>query len=177
MWLKFGMCCTLAHPNSHPLTTCFIDHSLMCLTLFLPFVPRHLRSTSQTPLLVTGIRRSLLCHFARRVSVGRLVEHNPLAGHEPKTCIEVSSDHTPINYPSRRSSFNTDYNDLTTKVEASQTPDMKEVGQSTSPLFSQEREVSSNPFCVSGFRQQAAASGSQQQASPSVGCQETGARW
>ena len=44
---------------------------------------------------------------------------------------------------------------------------MKEVGQSTSPLF-QEREVSSNPFCVSGFQQQAAASGSQQHASSSV---------
>ena len=33
--LKFGMCCTFAHLNSHPLTTCFIDHSLMCLTHFL----------------------------------------------------------------------------------------------------------------------------------------------
>ena len=48
--------------------------------------------------------------------------------------------------------FNTDNNDLTTAVAASAIPDVKEVGQSTSPLF-QEREVSTdpNPFCVFGF--------------------------
>ena len=92
---------------------------------------------------------------------------NPLlTGYEPKTCTDVSSEHTPINCPSRRNSFNTDNNDLTTTVTASETPDMREVGQSTSPLF-QEREVSSYPFCVSGFQQQAAASGVQQQASSS----------
>ena len=88
-------------------------------------------------------------------------------GFEPKTCIDVSNEHTPINYPTRRNSFNTDYNDLTTTVPASETPDIKEVGQSTSPLMRQERELSSNPFCVSGFQQQATASGSQQQASSS----------
>ena len=36
--LKFGTRCTSAHHKSHPLTTCFIDHSLTCLTHFLPFV-------------------------------------------------------------------------------------------------------------------------------------------
>ena len=61
---------------------------------------------------------------------------------EPNTCIDASSEHTPVNYPSRRNSLNADYNDLTTTVAASETPDMKEVGRSTSPLFSQEREVS-----------------------------------
>ena len=65
-------------------------------------------------------------------------------------------------------SFNTDYNDLTTTVAASETPDMKKVGQSTSPLLFQVRAVSSNHFCVSGFQQQAATSGSQPQASSSV---------
>ena len=68
--------------------------------------------------------------------------------------VDVSSEHTPINYPSRRDSFDSEYNDLTTTVAASETPDMKEVGLS-------------NPFCLSGFQQQAAASGSQQQASSS----------
>ena len=43
---------------------------------------------------------------------------------------------------------------------------MKEVGQSSSPLMFQEREVSFNT--VSGFQQQAAASSSQQQAASSV---------
>ena len=38
----FGMCCTFAHLKTHPLTTCFIDHSLMCLTNVLAFVPHHL---------------------------------------------------------------------------------------------------------------------------------------
>ena len=46
------------------------------------------------------------------------------SGYEPKTCIDVSSGHTPINYTSRRNRFNTDHNDLTTTVAASETPDM-----------------------------------------------------
>ena len=33
----------LAHLQSHPLTTCCIDHHLMCLTHVLPFLPHHLR--------------------------------------------------------------------------------------------------------------------------------------
>ena len=81
-----------------------------------------------------------------RLQFGRLVE---LTGSEPRT-------------------FNTDCNDLTTTVAAFEIPDMKEVGQSTSPLSSQEREVSSNPFCVSAFQQQAGASSSQQQVSSSM---------
>ena len=32
------MSCTFAHLESHPLAACFVDHSLMCLTHFLPFV-------------------------------------------------------------------------------------------------------------------------------------------
>ena len=86
----------------------------------------------------------------------------------PRPRIDVSSEHTPINYPSRRKSCNPNFNDLTTTVAASQNPDVKEVGQSTPPLLFQEREVSSNPFGVSGLQQQATASGSQQQASSSV---------
>ena len=39
---SFGMCCIL-HLKGHPLTTHFIDHSLMCLTHVLPFAPHHLR--------------------------------------------------------------------------------------------------------------------------------------
>ena len=38
----FGMCCIFLRILK-PLTTCFIDHSLMCLTHFLSFFPRHLR--------------------------------------------------------------------------------------------------------------------------------------
>ena len=60
----------------------------------------------------------------------------PNTGFEPKSCIDVSSEHAPIKYTSRRNSFNIDYNDLTTTVAASETFD--------------------------GFHKQAAASGSLQ---------------
>ena len=160
------MCCTFAQLKSHPPTTCVIDHSLMCLT-HLPFVPHHLRRH----------RLHTACDWNQEIpcatphgglQFGRLVEPTPLTGYDPKTCIDVSSEQTPVSYLSRRNSVNTDYNDLTTTVAVSETPDMKEVGQSTSPLLLQEREETSNPFCVSGFQQQAGGSGSQQQASPSV---------
>ena len=56
-----------------------------------------------------------------------------------------------------------------TTVDASEITDTIEVGQLTSPLFSQKREVSAIPIGVSRSQQQAAASGSQQQhASSSV---------
>ena len=118
--------------------------------------------TEQTALPMTRIRRSPCATPHGRLQFGRLVEPTPLTGYERK------SEHTPINYTSRRNSFDTDCNDLTTTVAASEPPDITEVGQSTSPLLFQEREVSSNPFCVSCFQQQLAASGSQQQASSSV---------
>ena len=51
---------------------------------------------------------------------------------------------------------------------------MKDVGQSTSPLFFQEREVSSNTICVSGSQQQAANSGCQQASSSAVSPWGTG---
>ena len=37
---------------------------------------------------------------------GRTAEQSPLTGYEPKNLIEISSQHTPINFPSRRNSFN-----------------------------------------------------------------------
>ena len=92
---------------------------------------------------------------------GRLVQQSPFTGIEPKTCIDVGSEHTPINISSRSKNFNT------TTVAASATTDTKEVGQLISPLFSQVRELSINRFCVSGSQQQAVASSSQQQQAPS----------
>ena len=40
---SLGCVATLRILKSHQLATCFIDHSLMCLTYFLHFVPHHLR--------------------------------------------------------------------------------------------------------------------------------------
>ena len=96
--IKFGMCCTSAHLKSHPLTACFIDHSLMCLTHFLPFCSTPPPSTP-TSLPKTGIRRSLCATLHGGLQIGRLVDPTPLTGCEPKTCIDVSSELTPINYP------------------------------------------------------------------------------
>ena len=102
-------------------------------------------------------------------SLAEIARQSPHTGYEPKSLIEVSSEHTPIKFPSRKASFNTDSNDLATTVAAPEITDTIEVGQLTSPLFSQEREVSANPFGVSGSQQQAASiSSQQQQASSSV---------
>ena len=70
-----------------------------------------------------------------------LAEPLPHTGYEPKSCIDVSSEHTPINYPSMRNSFNIE-NDLTTTFAASENSDV--------------------------FHQQAAASGSLQPVPASV---------
>ena len=48
-----------------------------------------------------------------------------------------------------KSSLDTNLDDLATTVDASDVHDTTEMGQLTSPLFSQELEVSANPFCVS----------------------------
>ena len=61
--------------------------------------------------------------------------------YEPKSLIEVSSEHTPINLPSRTGGVDTNLDDLATTVEASELPDTKDVGRLTSSLFSQKREV------------------------------------
>ena len=82
---------------------------------------------------------------------GRLVDLSSLTGYEPKTCIEVSSEHTPINI---RRPHNHCRRIRNHGYERSGT-------SGRLPLFSQERDVSSNPFGVSGSQQQAGASGSQ----------------
>ena len=81
--------------------------------------------------------------------LGRLAEQSPLTGYEPKSLIEVISEHTPINLPSKQGSFDTNLDDLATTVDASEVYDTTDVGRLTSPLFSVEREVSANPFSVS----------------------------
>ena len=96
-----------------------------------------------------------------------MAEQSLLTGFKEKSLIEVSSEHTPINFPLRKNRFNTDLNDLTTTVTASGIAESTEARQFTSPLFTQEREVSANPFCVSDF-QHAAASGSQLQRASSI---------
>ena len=69
----------------------------------------------------------------------RLTEQSPLTCYESKSLNEISSVHTPMNHTSRKNSFDTDFSDLATTVAATEKNDATEVGQLTSPLFSQER--------------------------------------
>ena len=58
---------------------------------------------------------------------GRMAEQSPLTGHGPKNLIDISSQHTPINFPSRRNSSHTDFNDAPTIAASDeQTPWMRE---------------------------------------------------
>ena len=50
-----------------------------------------------------------------------------------------------------KNNFDTDFNDVATTVAASESTDTMEVGQLTSPQFSQEREVSANPLSTFKF--------------------------
>ena len=86
--------------------------------------------------------REVLC-------LGRLAEQSSLTGYEPKSLIEVSSEHTPINLPSRKGSLDTNLDDLATNVDASEVYDTTDMGRLTSPRFSQEREVNADLFSVS----------------------------
>ena len=114
---------------------------------------------AQTPLLNTSMCQKPRTTPQEGLILGRLAEQSLLTGYELNSLVEVSSEHTPINFPSRKDSFDTDSNDLATTV-ASEVTDAIEVGQLTSPLFSQKREVSADPFGVSGSQQQAGASSS-----------------
>ena len=74
---------------------------------------------------------------------------SPLTGYEPKSLIEVSSEHTRIDLPSRKGSLDTNLDDVATIVDVSQVHDITDVGRLTSPLFSQEQLVSAIPFLFS----------------------------
>ena len=70
--------------------------------------------TTPTTRPLTGIRSTPCATSPEGSPSGYLAETLPHSGYEPNTCIDVSSEHTLINYPSRRYSFNTDNNDITT---------------------------------------------------------------
>ena len=119
---------------------------------------------AQTPLLNASLSQKPCAAPQGGLILGRLAEQSPLAGYEPNSLIEASSEHTPINFPSRKDSFDTDFNDLATTVAASEITDTIEVGHLPSPLFSQKRKVSADPFGVSGSQQAAATSSKHLQA-------------
>ena len=81
---------------------------------------------------------------------GQFVEESTLTSYEPKSLIEVSSEHTPIILHPRRGSYDTNLDDPATTVDASEVYDTTGVGRLTSSRFAQEREagaVSSGVSC------------------------------
>ena len=83
--------------------------------------------------------------------IDRTAEQSPFIGYEAKDLIEIASEHTPINFPSRKNSFSIDINDVPPTIVASDIIETIEAGQLTSPLFTQERDVSANSFSFSVF--------------------------
>ena len=57
---------------------------------------------AQTPLLNTSISQKPCATSQGGLLFGRLAEHSPLAGYEPNSLIEFGSEHTPINFLSRK---------------------------------------------------------------------------
>ena len=120
---------------SHPSHPCF---AAFCLTHSFPHHSPH-RFLHLHP-----VRRLLLrCSILRRVHPVPLckesctsadwAEQSPLAGYEPRSLIEDSSEHTPINLPSRNGIVDTNLDDLATTVDASEMIDTTDVGRLTSP--------------------------------------------
>ena len=87
---------------------------------------------------------STVSRHVRSTQKEHIDNHTPLANYESKSLIEVSSEHTPINRLSRKGSLNTNLDDLATTMDASEIINTTDVGQFTSPLFFQEREVLSH---------------------------------
>ena len=103
VWGRVALWRTL---KSHPLTTCFIDYSLSCLTISI--ILFHATSFCADFTAYDWNQEIPLRHSARRIAVwpsGRI--HSSHRLYAPKTCTDVSSVHTPINYLSRRNSFET----------------------------------------------------------------------
>ena len=54
---------------------------------------------------------------------GRVAEQSPLPRYQSNSLIDISNEYTPINFPSRRNSFNTDLNSVPTTAAASDVTD------------------------------------------------------
>ena len=105
----------MSHPNLlglHP-----ESFTSFCSTALQP--PQTACSAKPERASLTGIWTHLSATSLEGQS-GYLADSIPLTGYEPKTCIDVSSEHTPVNHPCRKNSFNIEDN-VTTTVAASET--------------------------------------------------------
>ena len=99
-------------------------------------------SWTPSPETVTGIRPTPCALRQDDGQVGPLAARHPATGYEPKFCIDVSSERTPINFPSRQDSFNLEH-DLTNTVAASE--DFDHLPQRFVASSSQHSAVSTGP--------------------------------
>ena len=127
---------------SHP---CFVA---LCLMHFSPF-PTLAPSSMTAPSLLFPSASSTPAAPQGGWLFGRLAERSPLTGYEPKTTIEVSTEHTPINLLSRKGSFDSDLDDLATIVDASEIIDTTG-GTVDFTTFSGARSKCLPIQCVSG---------------------------
>ena len=98
---------------------------------------------------LTGIRLNTCATPRWDGQSGSLADTIPNPGYEPNFCIDVSSEHTPINYPYRKNRLNLE-NDLTTTVAA--TEDSDHLPQRSAPSGSQQAEVNAVSTWLSGTR-------------------------
>ena len=100
-WLKVfqRFFVSLSPKSSHPRTM-----SLLGAPEFSVF-RKVLTSSTTTPTPLTGIRLIPCAIPFCRGPTGHLADPTPNRGYEAKFCIDVSSEHTPINLSTRKSSF------------------------------------------------------------------------
>ena len=118
-----------------------------------PFPPLAPSPTTSPSLLYPSASPSTAT-LQGRLLFGPLAEQFPLTDCEPKSLIDVSSEHTPINLHSRKGSLDTNLDELATTVDASEIYDATDVGQFASPLFPRGRETSALPTSASGSQAQ-----------------------
>ena len=152
-WLKmFELGCTFVFLDSRSISSMF-HRTLLDAQLSSPFstpFPTLAPSPTTSLSLLYPSTSPSAATLQGGLCFGRLAEQSPLAGYEPKSLIEVSCEHTPINLPSGKDSLDQTFDDLSTTVDASEVYDRLDMGRLTSPQFSQEREVSAIPLGVSG---------------------------
>ena len=90
--------------------------SLLGVPEFTPFPPVCTSATT-TPTPLTGIRLDPCATPLWGGPSGHLADPTPNTGYEPKFCIDVSSEHTPINFPTRNMSFQQEYDAMITASE------------------------------------------------------------
>ena len=84
----------------------------------IPFPPIFTRSTTPP----TGIRLNPCATLLWGGPSGQLADPTLNAGHEPKFCIDVGSEHTPINLPARNISFQREFDATTAASEGLNLP-------------------------------------------------------